>query len=103
MSGWRTSLKNYGAHYWYNELKLSCYEDINGHFFCTGEAVLNSVVAIKFECQAVDKNKAFDLISYNILHFLAKTQPYKQHFVLNISHPNFSILNGANIFDDYKE
>ena len=48
---------------------------------------------MEFECKSIRRNKGFDYISYNILHFLVNTRLYKSHFTIDVKHPNFSILN----------
>ena len=89
----RTQIRNFGAYYWENDLKLESFEDTKGKFYCSGSAIVNSFIIAKFECTAVNKDKGFDYVCYNILQFLARTPPYKGHFTLDISHPNFSLLN----------
>ena len=89
----RIQIEEFGTYYWQNELRMESHEDCGGNFYCSGAAILNSSVIVKFECKSISRNKGFDYISYNILHFLANTPPYKGHFTLDVKHPNFSILN----------
>ena len=59
--------EEFGAYYWQNELRMESHEDCGGNFYCSGAAILNSSVIVKFECKSISRNKGFDYISYNIL------------------------------------
>ena len=80
----KIQIENFGAYDLQNELRLDAFEDTEGNWYCSGAAIINSSIVVKFECKTVNISRGFEYISYNILHFLCCTALYVEQPIFNL-------------------